>query len=95
MSSSSICIPRVESTISKEYIKTILSNLNIGIINRIIEIPLRNDNTHKRIIINLNWNKTQKSINMQKTLTKSGSIKLVYNNNEPWFWKIVNTNPQI
>ena len=84
---SSICIPRVESTISKEYIYNTLMNLQIGNIEKIIEIPLRNDPTHKRIIIKLNWNKNSSSLNMQKILRTLGSVKLVYD--MPWYWKIV------
>jgi len=91
---SSICIPRIESSISKDYIYKTLCNLKIGTIERIIEIPLKNDPTHKRIIIKIQWNKAnQKSINIQKTLLEAGSIKLVYD--MPWYWKIVTTYPQI
>ena len=90
---SSICIPRVESTITKEYIYKTLMNLQIGNIEKIIEIPLRNDTTHKRIIIKLNWNKNSSSLNMQKILRTIGSVKLVYD--MPWYWKIVTTHPQI
>jgi len=93
--SSSICIPRIESSISKDYVEKVISNLRIGYIERITEIPLRNDPTHKRIIIKINWNKNQKAMNIQTILKNTGSIKLVYDNNSPWFWKIVNTSPQI
>ena len=90
---SSICIPRVEASITKDYIYKTLCNLQIGSIEKITEIPLRNDPTHKRIIIKLHWNKNQTSINMQNILTTIGSIKLVYD--MPWYWKIVSTHPQI
>ena len=88
---SSICIPRIESSISKDYIYKTLCNLHIGKIEKITEIPLKNDPTHKRIIIKLHWN--QNSINIQKTILNTGSIKIVHN--MPWYWKIVATNPQI
>jgi hypothetical protein len=90
---SSICIPRVEASITKDYIYKTLCNLQIGKIERITEIPLKNDPTHKRIIIKLNWNKNKNSINMQNILTTIGSIKLVHD--MPWYWKIVTTHPQI
>ena len=90
---SSICIPRIESTVEKDYIYKTLCNLQIGNIERITEIPLRNDSTHKRILIKLNWNKTNKSKNMQQLLSSSGSVKLVHD--MPWYWKIVPTHPQI
>jgi hypothetical protein len=90
---SSICIPRVELSVTKDYIYKTLMNLQIGNIEKIIEIPLRNDPTHKRIIIKLNWNKNSSSLNMQKILRTSGSVKLVYD--MPWYWKIVTTYPQM
>jgi hypothetical protein len=90
---SSICIPRVEASISKDFIFKTISNLQIGCVEKITEIPLRNDPTHKRIIIKIHWNKNQKSNSIQKTLLNTGSIKLVYN--MPWYWKIVATHPQI
>jgi hypothetical protein len=90
---SSICIPRIETTIQKDYIYKTLCNLQVGIIEKISEIPLKNDATHKRIIIKILWNKTQTSVNIQNTLRKLGSVNLVHDN--PWYWKIVPTHPQI
>ena len=88
---SSICIPRINSSVSKDYIYKTLCELKIGNIEKIIEIPLRNDPTHKRIIINLTWNKLNiKANNIKKTLETMGSIKVVYD--MPWYWKIVETN---
>jgi hypothetical protein len=90
---SSICIPRLESNISKDYIFQTLQKLKVGYIKHIAEIPLRNDPTHKRIIIKIEWNTAQKSIDFQQKLANIGSVKLVHN--MPWYWKIVTTNPQI
>jgi len=89
----SICIPRLESNISKDYIFKTLQNLKIGYIKHIAEIPLRNDSTHKRVIIKIEWNAAQKSIDFQQKLAKFGSVKLVHD--MPWYWKIVTTHPQI
>jgi hypothetical protein len=90
---SSICIPRIDSSIPKDYIYRVINNLQVGNIEKITEIPLRNDPTHKRIIIKINWNRNTKSLNIQKILSNTGSIKLVYD--MPWYWKIVTTHPQI
>lgn len=91
---SSICIPRLELSVSKDYIHRILSDLKIGSIKQIIEIPLRNEPSYKRIIIKLEWNNyAQSSLNIQKQLADRGSIRLVHN--MPWYWKIVTTHPQI
>ena len=92
--SSSICIPRIETAITKEYIFKTFIDLKIGYIQRISEIPLRNDPTHKRVIINLQWNNNaQNAIYIQKKMTELGSVKLVHD--MPWYWKIVATHPQI
>jgi len=86
----SLCIPRVDSTISKDYIYKTLCNLKIGKIERIIEIPSRNDTTHKRIIINLIWNENNPiTLQLRKYLIDTGSIKIVYD--MPWYWKLYAT----
>lgn len=85
---SSICIPRIDTNIPKDYIINKLCNLQIGTIQKFTEIPLKNDPTHKRILITIVWNKkNQKALNIQNTLETHGSIKLVHD--MPWYWKIV------
>ena len=85
----SICIPRIETTTTKEYIHAIIVNLNIGIIQKIREIPIHNDPNHKRIIIDINWFNSNISQTIRKQLIEQGSIKLVHD--MPWYWKIVPT----
>ena len=90
---SSICIPRMDTSVSKSYIYQKIVDMNIGTIRNIIEIPLRNDPTQKRIIINLQWDMmNQSAIHAQTMLKSIGSIKLVHN--MPWYWKIVATHPK-
>lgn len=90
---SSICIPRMDTSVSKSYIYQKIIDMNIGTIHNIIEIPLRNDPTQKRIIINLQWDMmNQSAIHAQTMLKSIGSIKLVHN--MPWYWKIVATHPK-
>ena len=88
----SICIPRIDTTVTKEYIFGVLCKLKIGYIEKINEIPLRNDNKHKRIIIKMRWNESDNSINIQKRLSDGETIKLVYD--MPWYWKVLATHPQ-
>lgn len=88
---SSICIPRIESTITKEYVVKILSNLRLGTIKNFTEIPLRNDPNYKRIIIKILWNTNEPNVEViTRQLSMTGSIKLVHN--MPWYWKIVTTH---
>lgn len=85
----SICIPRMESSISREYIYSTFRQLNIGHIDKLTEIPLRNDATYKRIILRLRLNNTKNAFDIKEFLEKSGSVKIVYN--MPWYWKVVPT----
>jgi len=94
IASSSICIPRIESSIPKEYIYNTMAGLRLGKIDKIIEIPLRHEPSFKRIIINLSWNTNEDRVRkLQTHLDKMGSIKVVHD--MPWYWKIVSTHPQI
>jgi hypothetical protein len=89
-----LCIPRIKSNITKEYLKNKLCKLQLfGKIERIIEIPLKNDNEHKRILIKIIWNNNNKSRKFQETIKNMGSIKYVYD--FPWYWKILITNHKI
>jgi hypothetical protein len=89
----SICIPRIDIEQTKEYIMEKFQQLDIGQILSIKEIPLRNDNKHKRIIILILLNQDkQQSVELYNRLKKNETIKLVYE--MPWYWKIVSTSPQ-
>jgi hypothetical protein len=92
--SESLCIPKVDVGVSKDYIYKTISKLKIGNIQNIIEIPLRNDPNYKRIIIKLFWNENEPRIkNIKKNLCESGSLKIVHD--MPWYWKVVTFHPQI
>lgn len=82
-----LCIPRIESTIKKDYIFNIFQKLKIGYIERITEIPLRNDTKHKRIIIIIHLNiNNPTSLNIHKRIENNENIKIVYD--MPWYWKV-------
>jgi hypothetical protein len=82
-----LCIPRIPSSTSKEYIKDILNSMKIGYIQKMIEIPHKNDSSQKRILINMSYEKTNESLYVQHQLSENGSVKIVYD--MPWYWKIV------
>jgi len=90
MNTQSICIPRMENEIKRELIFSVFRKLKIGIIERITEIPLKNDEEHKRVIIKIKWNDTEQSKNIQTRLINGEPINIVYE--LPWFWKIVICN---
>jgi len=88
-----LCIPRIDSTMSTDYIYKKLCNLNVGKIDKLTEIPLKNDSTHKRILFRVIWKNNEMSSKMQENLQRYNSVKLVYD--MPWYWKIVTTNQKI
>ena len=84
---SSICIPRVDTNIKRRYIYDIINKLQIGDIENINEIPLRNDPHHKRVIITMKWDVTSDLTKyMQDKFDEIGSVKVVHDT--PWYWKI-------
>ena len=85
-----ICIPRMKNEIKREEIYSVFKKLYIGIIERMTEIPLKNDEEHKRVIIRIKWNDTEQSKNIQTRLINGEPINIVYE--LPWFWKIVLCN---
>ena len=83
-----MCIPRVDAGITKEYITKTINSLNIGYIRQIREIPLKNDPTHKRVLMRFHWRENNdNSITLQKQLVDLGSLKIVHD--MPWYWKLV------
>lgn len=85
---SNVCIPRMETSISYRYIHQILLKLNIGKINKITEIPLKNEKDFKRVMITIQWHQyNPRSIFVQKRLCDGKNIKIVYDS--PWYWKMV------
>jgi signal recognition particle subunit SEC65 len=85
-----LCIPRMENKIHKKEIFTIFKKLNIGYIEKIIEIPLKNENDYKRIIVRIKWNKDEQTEKIQSRLQNGEAIYIVYE--LPWFWKVVLCN---
>lgn len=84
----SICIPRVDITMSRNYIFNKLRLANFGKIIKIIEIPLKKDENYKRIIVKIRWNENDKrAIEFRDKLNNGESIILVHE--MPWFWKII------
>ena len=84
-----ICIPRMEKTIRREFIFNTMRKLNIGLIERISEIPLKKEsNTHKRVIIKIKWNSTERSKTIQERLQNKEPVNIAYEMS-PTFWKLL------
>jgi hypothetical protein len=80
-----ICIPRVDNTIPKQKIFETICSLRIGFVERIIETPLKHDDTGKRVIIKFKtWVDNETSKRITKRFQENKDIKIVYN--FPWYW---------
>ena len=88
----SLCIPRMEAEIPKDYIYNKIKDLNIGNIQKMTEIPHRKDPSQKRILMRISSNeRTRSELNkFEDKLEEHGSVKYVYD--MPWYWKIVATH---
>lgn len=86
----SLCIPRIDINIKKDYIYNKISQFNIGTIKSIREVPLYNQSKYKRIILHIEWDVNNKTaIEIDEILEKIGSVKLVYD--MPFYWKLMKT----
>ena len=54
MSNQEYCIPRVKNGFSNKYIENTFEKLQIGVIEKVICLPLKYDNNYKRVIIKVN-----------------------------------------
>ena len=82
-----LCIPRVNKDVKKQKIFEVFGALKVGFIDKITEIPLRNDDTGKRVVIKFRtWVDTPLSQRIMTRLDSGNDIKIVYDN--PWFWVV-------
>ena len=80
-----ICIPKVDTNITKQEIFDKIRALRVGFIEKIIEIPLKNDETSKRVIIKFKtWVENDLSNKILARFEENKDIKIVYN--DPWYW---------
>ena len=86
----SLCIPRMDASISRDYIYNIFNILNVGHIEYINEIPLRNEADYKRIIIRIRFNTSDKANVMKEFLDTRGYFNIVHD--MPWFWRVLKGN---
>ena len=80
-----ICIHRVDNYISKQQIFETFRSLKIGFIEKIIEIPLRHDDTGKRVIVKFKtWVENDVSKRILQRFALKKDIKIMYD--YPWYW---------
>ena len=85
-----ICIPRVNAGITKQYIFGIFCELKVGFVEKVSEIPVRNDPSQKCILIQLKWNTSERAKYICGRLDEGKNIKVMYS--EPSYWICVSNN---
>ena len=85
----SMCIPRMETIYSSDFIRNVFQKKNIGNISKIIEIPYKNDPSLKRVILHIYLKQNDTAQIIQDRFSKNKDIKIIYN--DLWFWKIFPT----
>ena len=89
-----ICIPRVASAVSQEYIIQTITKMRIGNVESIQEIPLYKNIAFKRIIIRIQWDTRSPQAHwIYKMLAENKSIKIVHS--MPWYWICVKYVKQV
>ena len=78
-----ICIPKVRTNISKNYIYNIFNKYNFGKIQRVDLV--RKYNTQKAFIHYDYWNNNEKVSQIKGWLLEGKDIKIIYE--DPWYWK--------
>lgn len=86
---STLCIPRIENTLSKESIFHIFRKINWGYIENIREVPLVKENNYKRVIIKIRFNK--QNAHILQSINDGETLKLVYN--DPWYMRVIKFIP--
>ena len=82
-----LCIPRMSTTITKKFIFQTFVKANWGFIEQILEYPYK-DEEQKRVLIKLRWNDNVETEKVKTILESNDSIKMVYNMNSPFYWRI-------
>jgi hypothetical protein len=82
-----LCIPRMESSIPRSKIFETFSKHKIGFIDRIYEIPLKNEELCKKVVIKFRtWVKNPTSDFILERLNSNRDFKIVYS--DPWYWVV-------
>lgn len=80
----SICIPRIDATIPRSFIFRTFVALDIGFIDKILELPIKSDPAYKRIILLIRWNNSKMSQYFRYRFDQETNVKVVYS--MPWYW---------
>ena len=92
----SLCIPRVYPNINQGRIRKIISDLDLGIIERIDIVSKTTEKGEKynRVFIHMErWFQNSNASFARERLLGGKDIKIIYD--DPWFWKISAYKPGV
>jgi DNA helicase IV len=82
----SLCIPRVSSTVKRDYIQQVFDKFGFGKISK-IDMVCKKMEKHQRVFIHFQtWNNSARAIRAKEILDSGKDIKIVYDS--CWFWKV-------
>ena len=84
-----VCIPKVSVKTTSQYIFGVFCALKVGFIEKLTEVPIKNDPEYKRVFIKIKWNQTELSKYIHERFDAKENVKVVYS--EPWYWICVST----
>lgn len=89
MNSSDLCIPKMNINIPKTYVVEILSKADLGKIERMTELPLKQNPLYKRVLFTITWNVNNPKVEYWKTrIMKQQPLKLIPTKTIPYYWII-------
>jgi len=85
----SLCIPRVDSNITKDQVYKVFNSLDLGSINRVdlVNKKTKMGDEYKCVFVHFTyWNDKEKTNIIKERIITKNDVKIIYN--FPWFWKI-------
>lgn len=82
-----LSIPSVQKDVPRHYVKKTFSKLNMGNVLSIVEKPLRNEKTRKRVVVRTEVNPQTENGSRFNLMTHGDFLNVVHTPREP-FWKV-------
>jgi hypothetical protein len=87
-----LCIPRVDTSYTRDYILSIICRLKWGKIEKIFESKPKNNTDYRCVMISINWNDNNENSDLKSRLLNGDYINIVHNATSPQFWRIMESN---
>jgi hypothetical protein len=87
-----LCIPRVDTYYTRDYIYSIINRLNWGRVVKLYETRPKNNTDYRCIMINIDWNDNNENGDLKTRLKNGSYINIVYDTLSPRFWRIMESN---